>query len=472
MKTRIMAVAVAAGFAVLMGAGSAAAAPGQPAGLAAQPTTPIKHFIFVMQGGRTFDNYFGTYPGADSIPAGTCQLRVLGHPRDGCIKPYSLNGKQPPPLGASKTVIAQQYDHGKMNGFVDAFDRQGRDGALVMGYYDRRALPLYWNAARRYVLFDHFFSSTLYGIRSNRSYWVSAAPAPGGTGGIPPGGYGKQLTIFDRLQAAGVSWKFYVEGYRPDQTYQTASPTNLETQTARVPLVDYFRFIHNPVLRQHIVPLDQYYKDLTDGKLPAVSYVASSARDDERSAASIPAGQRLLSNMVTQLMESHYWDSSALLLSYDGSSGWFDHVQPPRTGQGKFGFRVPALLISAYARQGRVDHTVLDYTSALKFIDQNWHLPPLTSRDAHANSLTSAFNFTIGPRRPALIPAGPPVVPDSLPAIPSPPPSPAAVTYLLYGTAAGISVLLLLFAAWSPRLRAQRQAMATRRTATRDEAGT
>lgn len=472
MKTRIMAVAIAAGIAVLTGAGSAAAAPGQPADSAAPPTTPIKHFIFVMQGGRTFDNYFGTYPGADGIPAGTCQLRVLGQPRNGCIKPYSLDGRQPPPLGASKSVIAQQYNRGKMNGFVAAFNRQGRDGALVMGYYDRRDLPFYWNAAQRYVLFDHFFSSTLYGIRSNRSYWVSAAPAPGGTGGIPPGGYGKQPTIFDRLQAAGVSWKFYVEGYRPGQTYQTASPTNLETQTSRVPLVDYSRFTHNPALRQHIVPLDQYYKDLTDGTLPAVSYIASSARDDERSAASIPAGQRLASNMVTQLMESRYWDNSALLLSYDGSSGWFDHVQPPRTGRDTFGFRVPALLISAYARQGQVNHTVLDYTSALRFIEQNWQLPPLTSRDAHADSLTSAFNFTIGPRAPALIPAGPTVVPNSLPGVPSPPPPPIATTYLLYGTAAGVSVLLLLFAAWSPKLRAQRRAIAARRTATRDEAGT
>jgi phospholipase C len=239
-----------------------------------------------------------------------------------------------------------------------------------------------------------------------------------------------------------------------------------------VPLVDYFRFTHNPALQQHIVPLDQYYKDLTDGTLPAVSYIASSARDDERSAASIPAGQRLISNMLTQLMESRYWDSSALLLAYDGSSGWFDQVQPPRAGRDTFGFRVPALLISAYARQGQVNHTVLDYTSALRFIEQNWQLPPLTSRDAHANSLTSAFNFTIGPRPPALIPPGAAVVPNNLAGVPSPPPAPIASTYLLYGTAAGASVLLLLFAAWSPKLRAQRRAMSARRTATSDEAET
>ena len=82
--------------------------------------------------------------------------------------------------------------------------------------------------------------------------------------------------------------------------------------------------------------------------------------------------------MVTQLMQSRYWDSSALMWSYDGSGGWFDDVRPPRVDGQTLGFRVPALLVSAYARKGQVNHTVLDYTSALKFIEQNWRLAPLT----------------------------------------------------------------------------------------------
>ena len=72
-----------------------------------------------------------------------------------------------------------------MNGFVAAYQRQGRNGATAMGYYDRRKLPFYWKRRSSYVLFDHFFSSAQYGIRNNRSYWVSAAPAPGGTGRDP-----------------------------------------------------------------------------------------------------------------------------------------------------------------------------------------------------------------------------------------------------------------------------------------------
>jgi phospholipase C len=460
--SRSLAAAAVAAVAAVIFPGAAAAAPA-----AAHPaaTTPIKHFIFLMQGGRTFDNYFGSYPRADGPGAGACQPRAQGNPGAGCVRPFVLNGRQPPPLGASRTTIMSQYNNGRMNGFVSAYQRQGRNGAPVMGYYNRRQLPFSWHVASDYVLFDHFFSSALYGIRANRSYWVSAAPAPGGNGAIPPGGYGKEPTIFDRLQAAGVSWKFYVQNYRPGETYQTVSRASPQTQTARVPLVDYYRFTHNPALARHIVGLTQFYRDLGDGTLPAVAYIASSPGDNERSAGSIPAGQSLVRDLVTQLMESHYWAGSALLWSYDGSGGWFDHVRPPQVGPASLGFRVPALLVSAYARKGQVNHTVLDYTSALKFIEQNWRIPPLTARDAQARSLDSAFDFAAGPRPPALIRSGLPGVADTAPAAAGSGPAPVMAVYALYGGAAGAALLLVLFAAWWPALSARRRAAADRRGA-------
>jgi phospholipase C len=264
------------------------------------------------------------------------------------------------------------------------------------------------------------------------------------------------------LQAAGVSWKFYVQGYNPAQTYQSASPASSETQTARVPLVDFERFTHDPALASHIVGLDQYYRDLAAGTLPAVAYVASSSATDERSAQSIPAGQSLASTMTTQLMESRYWDSSALMWSYDGSGGWFDGVRPPTVDGQPLGFRVPALLVSAYARKGQVNHTVLDYTSALKFIEQNWGLAPLAARDAHANSLSSAFNFASGPRPPVLLRAGPASQLDPFLTPRSLTRHQATQVYVLYGGAAAVTAALLVFAGLSGRLAARRRSRAGR----------
>jgi phospholipase C len=85
--------------------------------------------------------------------------------------------------------------------------------------------------------------------------------------------------------------------------------------------------------------------------------------------------------------------------TYDGWGGWYDHVRPPKG----YGFRVPALLMSPYAKHGQVNHMVLDYTSILRFIESNWHLRPLAIRDAHSPGLNSAFNFTARPRPARLV---------------------------------------------------------------------
>jgi phospholipase C len=402
--------------------------------------TPIQHFVFLMQADRSFDNYFSTYPGANGAPAGVCQRLVLKQPQVGCVRPFALHGKKVAALAAGNTVLDNQYDGGKLDAFVAAYGRQGRDGTDAMGYYDRRDLPYYWSVADQYVLFDSFFASARHGIRTNRSFWVSAAVQPGGADTVGSAGYGGQQTIFDELQAAGVSWKFYVEGYNPKETFRSRSSGNPASQTARVPLLNYARFVDDPALRSHIVDLSQYYRDLAAGTLPAVSYVASSG-SSERSARSIPAGQHLVQRMVTQLMLSSAWRSTALMWSYDGSGGWFDHVPSPRVDGAVLGARVPALLISPYAKQGVVDHTQLDYTSALRFVEDNWSIRPLTSRDRSANSIAGALDLD-RPARPAVVigTAQPPMGARVN----------VTIAYLGYALAAGLAAVLLIAAGYGP----------------------
>jgi phospholipase C len=409
--------------------------------------SPIQHFVYLMQGDRTFDNYFGTYPGADGIPTGTCQLFVPGQPNKGCVAPFELQPGTDASLAAGPELINQQWDKGSMDQFVAAYHSQARDGSTAMGYYDDTALPYYWQLAKNYVLFDKFFSSTRLGENNNRNQWVTAASIPTGS----TGGY-TQATIFDRLQAAGVSWKFYVQGYDPQKTYRAAAKDSAVTQNVRVPLLNQDRFIDDPAFSSHIVDMDQYYADLLSGNLPAVSFMSSSTAT-ERSGSSIDSGQQLVSNLVTQLMLSKYWSSSALMVSYDGSGGWFDHVTPPQVDGDGYGLRVPAMLVSPYAQKGAVNSTVLDSSGALAFIEHNWNVAPLTSRDANAQSIDSAFDFAAGPRPASLLPSASTLLANTA-ATPAKSTQntgvAASAIYGTYGAAAGIVILLTLLASIIP----------------------
>jgi phospholipase C len=411
--------------------------------------SPIEHFIYVMQGDRTFDNYFGAYPGADGIPAGTCQEFVAGQPNRGCVEPFVLDPNSADTVKAGPELIDRQWNDGAMNRFVAAFSAQARDGSIAMGHYDEAALPLYWELARQYTLFDKFFSSSRLGERDNRNYWVAAQPVP--NQGAQPGGYTQQ-TIFDRLQASGVSWKFYVEDYDPGQNYRAITENSHVSQPVRVPLLTQDRFIDDPALSSHIVDLTQYSADLLAGTLPAVSFVSSSS-SIERSALSLRSGQRLVGNLITQLMMSTYWEKSALLLSYDGPGGWYDHVPPPQIDGAGYGLRVPALLVGPYVRPGVVNSTILDSTSALAFIERNWGVTPLTERDANATSIEGAFDFASPPRPAVVLPPVTDKAPTTVAAPATDTAGAATAIYSTYGVAAALVLLLTLSAPLAPLLR-------------------
>ncbi len=370
------------------------------------PATPIEHFVFLMQENHSFDNYFGTRPGVDGIPAGTCMPRDPGKQELGCVAPFAIGDRAIMDLDHTENAFQEQYADGKMNGFVLANERRGHDGSLAMGYYDDKDLPYYWNVADEYVLFDRFFTSAKGGSVRNHMYRVTGQPgATGKSESIPREGWGDIPTIFDRLQKAGVSWKFYVQNYDPTINFRTRSAQESGDRAAQVtwvPLLAYARYLDDPELNKHIVDLDQFYDDAANGSLPAVAYIAPSG-NSEHPPGSIRAGQRLVRGLVGALMRSSAWETSAFLWSYDDWGGWYDHVKPPAVDAYGYGFRAPALLVSAYARRGYVDSTTLDFTSALKFIEENWDLKPLASRDAKAATFMDAFDFDSPPRKPVVL---------------------------------------------------------------------
>ena len=398
-----------------------------------ETTTPIEHVITLMQESHSFDNYFGTYPGADGLPSGTCIPVDPAEAGGRCIVPFPLTDRPVTDAGNPDGLFARQYGNGAMDGFVSAF-KGDATGEQSMGYYDDEQVPLYWNTADNYVLFDKFFASATGGSLWNHFYWIAGQPGNPESDVVKPEGFADVTTIFDRLEEKGISWKFYVENYDPSITYRNTGDGDRAAQISRVPLLTIPRFLDDPRLNRRIVPLDQYFVDLQNDELPAVSYIVPSA-SSERPPRSAQAGERLFRSLLNELMRSKACNTSTFLLTYDNSVGWYDHVAPPQVDRYGYGFRVPALLVSAYARQGYVDSTVLDFTSILKFIEENWNLEPLSQRDAAATSFASALDFEQPPRRPVLL---------DRERDPSPPVrSLGKVVYLSYGGVACLSVALL-----------------------------
>jgi phospholipase C len=368
-----------------------------------RPNTPIEHFVVLMQENHTFDNYFGTYPGADGIPEGTCMPVDPTDPENTeCIESFHIGDRASEDLDHSLPTFKMQYNKGKMDGFVYALYERNQNGAMAMAYYDDRELPYYWNLADEYVLFDKFFTSDHGGSFANHIYWVSGER---GGNGVSKEGYPDLVTIFDRLEEKGISWKFYVQNYDPYITYRTAHEIigNRASQVIWVPLLNIPRFLDDPELSSHLVDLNEYYADLENGTLPAVAYIVP-AGASEHPPGSVRSGQKFVKGLIQALMRSSVWDSSAFLLVYDDWGGWYDHVEPPQVDEFGYGFRVPAIMVGPYVKRGHIDSTIFDFTSILKFIENNWDLEPLTKRDANANSLVSAFDFSIAPREPVFIP--------------------------------------------------------------------
>ena len=366
---------------------------------AGTPTTPIRHIIVLMQENHTFDNYFGSYPGADGIPAATCLPKSFQDATLGCSPPAHVGGHAVLGLSTDTTTFARQYRDGRMDGFVAAY-RVGRGlGGLPnpMGYYDGRDLPVAWKLASQYVLFDHFFSSARGGSVWNHLFAISATPGNLTADELPSGGYSRTTTIFDRLQQAGVPWRYYVRDYDPTNTILTPAAGDRASQLLQVPLLAMPRVLHSPKLASNIVDLQQFYRDAQAGSLPAVAYIAPGGLS-EHPPGKLAAGQTLVRSIVNELMRSPEWSSTAFVLTYDSWGGWYDHVRPPTVDGYGYGFRVPTIIVSPYAKRGSIDHDTLDFTSILRFIEDNWGLAPLASRDAQAHSIASAFDFSAAPR--------------------------------------------------------------------------
>jgi phospholipase C len=429
----------------------------------------IRHVVIIMQENRSFDSYFGTFPGAAGIPGlagnpGT--VPCLPDPlRHRCVRPYHDSSPRNAGGPHHRAGMLADIDGGKMDGFVKQANRAWvpvckkdpnnplcpmlRRVPDVLGYHDWREIPNYWDYARNFVLQDHMFQSDMAWSLPAHLYLVSGWSArctrqgdpmschssvenPGSPPGAPLNTTGKppdyawtDLTYL--LHRYGVSWGYYVaKGMQPDcagdATFCAPVPQNSKARSMWNPL-PYFDTVRHDHQLGNVSPLRDIFTALAHDTLPAVSWVVPSELVSEHPPSLITNGQAYVTGLVNSIMRSGAWDSTAIFLTWDDWGGFYDHVKPPRVdGQG-YGLRVPGLVISPYARRGYIDHQILSFDAYLKFIEDDFlngqRIDPKTDGrpDPRPNvrenapilgNLVQDFNFNQKPQPPLILPLHPP----------------------------------------------------------------
>lgn len=392
------------------------AAPARDESRDARSTFPgsekIEHIVWIIQENHTFDNYFGTYPGADGIPPSTCLPKKPGG--SDCVKPFHMPPGQPLlDLEHNWENAHAAYDNGQMDGFVWA-----EGSPYTMGYYDESDIPNYWNYARHFTLCDRFFSSIMTGSSPNHLFTVAAQSG----GEINNIGSFEQLkeqldlpdgfdfaSIVTRFEGQKISWKYYTETRPAPPGAETKILSRLAFPDAKDltlwnPLPGFKAIRENPAAMAHLVSLDEYFQDLKSGNLPQFSWIIPDYQDSEHPPEPLAQGMWYVTRIINSLMESPLWKSTVIFLTWDDYGGFYDHVPPPEVDAYGYGPRVPMLVISPYAKSNYVSHYDFDFTSVLSFIERRWNLEHLTARDHRANGMSDCFDFLRSPAPPLIIP--------------------------------------------------------------------
>lgn len=380
----------------------------------------LHHIIFFLQENRSFDSHFGMlgqYKASlgltndvDGFDPTTTLLTSAGKP----VQPYHYQTVCTEGLSVGWGYSHQDVDFGKMDGYVSTAGTAFKStidpyGTRAMGYYDQSDLPYYYTAAARFATSDRFFSPVLTRTIPNRLYLFTGTSF-GNTAPIsPPQGGFTQPTIFDRLDQQGISWRYYYQG-----SLSSAFITEFAIYQS-----------NSNSAKSKVVPIANWFTDVqNDSTLPAVIFIERG--DDEHPGNNVQHGAAKAASIINGLIKSPSWADSALILTYDEGGGLYDHVRParevkpdsiapivaPGSYPGTFnesGFRLPMIVFSPWVRPSFVSHTARDYTSILRLIEDTFHAPSLTLRDANADNMMEFFDFSGAP---------PLLTPPTLPAQP------------------------------------------------------
>ena len=379
-----------------------------PAGL-----EKIEHLIFIVQENRSFDHYFGTFPGADGLPV-----------RDGqhvaCVPDPVLHRRSCTYHTRNLDQIGGPHNHkasgisvndGKMNGFIRALPRAQRwclDRTTaecrpyvgpdlqpdVMSWHDEREIPNYWRYAEEFVLQDAMFAPADSWTLPSHLFLVSAWSAYC-TDPRDPMSCSSNLDLKDEeqrhrygdrpvyawtdftwlLHRHGVSWGYYVGSRTCSFGTPCGEPRtrNGTTPAAKNPLPG-FRTIIETDQEDRIQRHEDFYEQVADGTLPSVSWIVPGQNVSEHpgSRTDIHRGMAHVTQLINAVGRSDLWDSSAIFVTWDDWGGFYDHVEPPVVDRNGWGIRVPGFLVSPYAKQGFIDHQPLSFDAYLKLIEDRF----------------------------------------------------------------------------------------------------
>jgi phospholipase C len=414
------------------------AAPPPPSSPSAD-ITAVNHIIYMLQENQSFDHYFGqlnTYrqsqglgADVDVTPANASQL---AYDHSTSFVPFHMISMCTEELSSFWNESHNDRNHtaptsatALMDGFANSAGNDSRhnngfdiNGKRVMGYYDDSDLPYYYFLATQFAISDRWFSSLLSNTPSSRLY-VMAATSQGVIN--KPLTQMNVPTIFDELQKANITWRNYVPDYPEGSSLK--------------PFPAFRKYVNS-----NIVPMSEYFTDLQNGTLPQVAFLDRDSKHglDEHPGPgiSVQKGSAYVAKIVNALMNSSAWKDSVFFLTYDEGGGFYDHVPPAETVSPDgispllaandicskttgpscdfvyTGFRLPNLVISPFAKPHYVDHTPMDTTAILTFIEKRFGLPPLTKRDAAQPDISYFFDFANAPNA---SPPTPPVQPTNGP---------------------------------------------------------
>jgi len=400
------------------------AAPEPDAGPDAAPgpvAIPIKHIVVVVKENHTFDNYFGSFPGAD----GVAQIQTT----TGTITPPRAPDRTPRDLCHRHHCALTDYAGGALDGWDLVAGASDGDN-LVYAQYTEADIPNYWQYARHFALADRFFANELgpsfpghMFVLAAQAGWAIDNPTfqtlnpywgcdedPSARVTVENHTTNVEDSVFPcfgipsvpDVLPPGVDWKFY--------------GTNFVVLSEIWSMFDAIKPIRMGPGWSHVVDASAFDDDVDSGTLPAVTWLVDQDFDDEHPAiGSVCSGENWTVGHLNHLMNSRLWNDTAILFTMDDFGGWYDHVVPPRQyGMDParpygLGFRLPLIVISPYARPGFVFHEVSEQASIPRFIERVFGAPALSTldpaaQDGEANDLFGAFDFTQAPLPPLPLP--------------------------------------------------------------------